>query len=151
VVVAGDPVGSGLVASLARPGGNVTGLSNVSVDLSAKQLQLLKETVPKASRVAVLSNPANPFHALAVKEVEVASRSLGVPLQILAVRGPDEFDSAFAPMTRARAGALLVLPGAMFFVHRTRLADVAAKNRLPEMHGLTIPQSILVRADQVIQ
>jgi len=136
MVIVADPVGSGLVASLARPAGNITGLSFLAVDLVAKQLELLKEAVPKASRVAILRNPTLPAHALMLREGEVAARSLRVQLQILEVRGPDEFESAFATMTRERAGAVLVLTDAMFFLHRARLADLAAKHRLPAMYGV---------------
>jgi putative ABC transport system substrate-binding protein len=128
----GDPVGLGLVASLARPGGNVTGLSfSVGTDIVGKWLELLKETVPKVRRVAVLSNPANPSHALAIESVIVAARAAGVQLQLLEARGPNEFDNAFAAMARERAGALLVMLG----FHRARLSDLAAKSRLPAMYG----------------
>jgi putative ABC transport system substrate-binding protein len=131
---AGDPA-VGLVASLARPGGNVTGLSfSVEMATFGKGLELLKETVPKVRRVAVLSNPANPAHALAIKEV--AARSVGVQLQLLVARGPSEIDSAFAAMARERAGALLVMADSTFGFHRTRLRDLAAKGRLPAMYGL---------------
>jgi putative ABC transport system substrate-binding protein len=131
---AGDP-GVGLVASLARPGGNVTGLSfSVEMATFGKGLELLKETVPKVRRVAVLSNPANPAHALAIKEV--AARSVGVQLQLLEARGANEFDRAFAAMAQERAGALLVMADSTFGFHRTRLRDLAAKGRLPAMYGL---------------
>jgi putative ABC transport system substrate-binding protein len=105
-----DPVQLGLVVSLGRPGGNVTGTTTLSTDLSIKQLELLKEAVPRAVRIAVLWNPSNPWHPLALKGVEAAARSLAVRLQILEVRGPEELDNAFATMTRERAGAVLVLP-----------------------------------------
>ncbi|MFQ5931807.1 MAG: ABC transporter substrate-binding protein [Nitrospiraceae bacterium] len=131
-----DPTGSGFVASLARPGRNVTGLSSQGVDVSAKRLQLLKEAVPMLSRAAVLWNPITSYGPLALKEMEVAAPSMGVQLQILRVRGPDEFDSAFAAMTRDRADALLVLSDPMLFFHRMRLADLAMKHRLPTMHAL---------------
>ncbi len=133
----GDPIGSGLVASLARPGGNVTGPSLLAPELVGKQLELLRETVPGVSRVAVLSNPANPIsQKLMLTEAEVAARSLGVQLLILGPRGPDEFDSAFAAMIRERAGALLVLADVGFFHHRIRIAELVAKSRLPAMFGL---------------
>ncbi len=132
----GDPVGLGLVASLARPGGNITGMSNVSVELAPKQLQLLKQAVPKVSRVAILWNPANQSHAPSLREMEVAARSLGVQLQPLEARGPDSFDNAFAAITRERAGALLLLGDGMFLQHRTRILDLVAKSRLPAMYGL---------------
>ena len=132
-----DPVASGFVASLARPGGNITGLSLfVGPEIFGKSLQLLKETVPRVSRVAVLRNPANVAHPLVLKEIEVAARSLGVQLQILEARGPEVFDSAFAAMTRERAGALFVLSDGMFLLNRTRLAELAAKHRLPAIYGL---------------
>lgn len=136
MIMTGDPVGVGLVASLARPGGNVTGISySVGVENVVKALELLKETVPKARLVAVLSNPANPAHALVTRDMKAAARSLGVPLQLLEVRGPNEFDDAFAAMARERVGALLVAPDTVFLSNRSRLADLAAKNQLPSMHG----------------
>jgi putative ABC transport system substrate-binding protein len=128
-----DPVGSGLVASLARPGGNITGLSLLSPELVGKQLEFLKEVLPTVSRVAVLRNPASPGHVLMVQEAEVAARALGVELHLLEARGPDEFDSAFAAMTSARVDALLVLGDTMFLTHRTRLADLAATSHLPSV------------------
>jgi putative ABC transport system substrate-binding protein len=100
----GDPVGLGLVASLARPGGNVTGVSfSVGMDIVGKGLELLREAIPKVRRVAVLSNPGNPAHALAIDNLKVVARSLGVHLQLLEARGPSEFDGAFAAMARERA------------------------------------------------
>ena len=108
----GDPVGLGLVASLARPGGNVTGLSyGVGLEIVGKQLELLKEAVPRVSRAAVLSNPANPSRDLNLREVEVAARALGVQLQRLEAQGPNDFDGAFAAMARERAGALCATAG----------------------------------------
>jgi len=133
-----DPVQLGLVVSLGRPGGNVTGTTTLSAELSIKQFELLKEVVPRAARIAVLWNPSNPWHPLALKGVEAAARSLAVQLQILEVRGPEEFDRAFAAMTRERAGAVLVLADPMGFFHRTRLADLAAKRRLPAMYGVRL-------------
>jgi putative ABC transport system substrate-binding protein len=132
-----DPVGTGLIASLARPGGNVTGVSGYAgLEIVAKQLELLKETVPKIRRVAILSNPANAYHQLAIREVNVAARSLGVQLQLLEARGPNEFDGAFAAMAKERVGGLLVLSDATFNNHRTRLADLAARSRLPAAYGV---------------
>src|SRR5262249_48683403 len=133
-----DPVGTGLIASLARPGGNVTGVSgSAGLEWVAKQLELLKETVPKVRRVAILSNPANAYHQLAIREVNVAARSLGVQLQLLQARGPNEFDGAFAAMAKERVGALLVLLDVIFNSHRTRLADLAARSRLPAAYGVS--------------
>jgi putative ABC transport system substrate-binding protein len=136
MVGVGDPVGSGLVASLARPGGNITGLSNLSTELVGKQLEFLKEVLPAVSRVAVLWNPANPAHALMVRAADVAAQALGVQLHLVEARGrgPDAFDSAFAAMTNAHAGALLVLADNIFFEHRRRLAELAAMSHLPTMH-----------------
>jgi putative ABC transport system substrate-binding protein len=131
-----DPVQLGLVASLARPGGNITGTTTLTVDLSIKQLELLKEAVPRASRVALLWNPDNPWHPLAVKGLQARSGSLGLQLQALEVRGPDAFDSAFHAMTTERAQALLVLADPMTFFYRRRLADLAIKHRLPMMGSL---------------
>ncbi len=128
-----DPVQLGLVASLARPGGNITGVTSLSIDLSIKQLELLREVVPRASRIAVLSNPDNPWHPLALNGLRDGHRSLGVQLQILEVRGPTELDSAFQTMSRERATAVLALADPMLFTHRRRLADLAVKHRLPLM------------------
>jgi len=131
-----DPVGLGFITSLARPGGNVTGLTfGVGMETAGKGLELLKEALPKVRRVAVLTNPANPGQPLALKNVKAAARSLGMQLQLLEVRGPDEFDGAFAAMARECVGALFVVSEAMFNLHRVRLADLAARNRLPSMHG----------------
>ena len=132
-----DPIGLGLIATLARPGGNVTGLTyGVGVEIVGKQLELLKQTVPKVRRVAVLSNPANPSTAVAISNVKVAARSLGVELQLLETRDPGEFDGAFAAMAKERAGALLVVADPGFGVHGTRLADLATTYGLPSMHGV---------------
>jgi len=131
-----DPVGSGLVTSLGRPGGNVTGLSGFSTEIVGKQLELLKEMAPKVSRVAILWNPANQSHPLLLREAEAAARLLRVQLQTLEARGPDDFEMAFAAVTRERAGALLVAADGMFLLHRARIADLAAKTRLPAMYGL---------------
>ena len=212
-VALGDPVALGLVASLAQPGGNITGLTNsVGPEIAGKQLELLKEVVPKVSRMAVLWNPNTRGNALALRETEIAARALGLELQPLEARSLNDFDRAFAAMTAKRAGALLVLGDVMFSTHRNRLADLAAKRRLPAMYparesveagwlmsygpntlelfrraatyvdrilkgakpadlpveqptkfelvinlktakslGLTIPQSLLLRADEVIQ
>jgi putative tryptophan/tyrosine transport system substrate-binding protein len=138
IVSVGDPVGSGLVASLAGPGGNITGLSVLSPERVGKQLEILKEVLPTVSRVAILWNPANPVHALTVRAAEMAAQPLGVQLHLAEARGPDAFDSAFAVMTRAHAGALLVLGDAMFRLHRSRLAELAAMSHLPTMHNVRV-------------
>jgi ABC-type uncharacterized transport system substrate-binding protein len=132
-----DPVGTGLIASLAHPGGNVTGVSGYAgLETVAKQLELLKETVPKIRRVAILLNPTNAYHSLAMREVNVAAQTLGVQLQLLEARDPNEFDGAFAAMAKERVGALLVLSDVIFNNHRTRLADLAARSRLPAVYGV---------------
>jgi len=132
-----DPVGIGLVPSLARPGGNVTGTSFMAPDLVGKQLELLKELVPKVSRVALLRHPTNPGSAPYLREAEAAARILGVRLQTLEARNSQEIDSAFAAMTRERAGALLIFPDALFGTQRRQIAELAAKRRLPAIHGGT--------------
>jgi putative ABC transport system substrate-binding protein len=130
----GDPVGTGVVASLARPGGNITGLSNTNVDLSAKRLELLKEVAPKVSRVAALWIPTNPVHQRGAKENEVAARQLRLQLQYLDVREPNGLDRAFGAITRERADSLFVFPDILMFVHRSRIVDFAARNRLPAVY-----------------
>jgi putative ABC transport system substrate-binding protein len=156
-----DPVASGLVARLPRPGGNITGLYSLYAELSPKRLELLKEVVPGLTRVAVLWNPANPGDAPIWRETEAAARSLGVQLQSLEVQRPDDFESAFGAATRERAGALITLRNPLIVTHKTRIVNLAAKSQLPAMYddrdktakalGLTIPQSVLFRADQVIE
>jgi putative ABC transport system substrate-binding protein len=135
---AGDPVTIGLVTSLARPDGNVTGLSLLAPELVGKRLELLKQAVPGVSRVAALWQPGfvgERTEKDMLKEVEVAARALGVRLQFVEARGPADFDRAFSDMTRARAGALTLLGSAMFANERRRLVDLAAKNRLPGVYG----------------
>jgi putative tryptophan/tyrosine transport system substrate-binding protein len=137
-----DPVGQGLTASLARPGGNVTGLSySVGQEIFGKQLALLKEAVPKVHRVAVVWNPTISGLAPAIGEVKIAARALGLQVLVLEVRGPNDFDTAFA-MAKERVGGLLVLVDSMFSFHRTRLADLAAKNRLPAVYTNRLPVEV---------
>jgi putative ABC transport system substrate-binding protein len=126
-----DPVASGLAASLARPGGNVTGLSLMQPEVTGKRLQLLKEVVPKVSRVAVLWNPSTSSLLPLLRETQAAARTLGVQLQVVEVRGPTELDSAFSAMTRDRARALVVLPDPIYQDRRGQIAALAAKSRLP--------------------
>ncbi len=128
-----DPVGAGLVASLGRPGGNVTGLTTQDADLSGKRLEMLLEVVPKVSRFAVLIDETSLGSILIARGTQVAAQSLGVQLQSLGVRGPGELDRAFSAMKEARAGALIVESSSLLFTSRTRLADLALKNRLPTM------------------
>jgi len=131
-VNAADPVANGLVTSLARPGGNVTGLSTIGRDLVGKCLELLPQAVPGVSRVAVLWDPGDSANLL--KRAEAAGQALGVRLQFVEVRGPADFDRLFSEMVGARAGAVTVLPSTMFANERGRLADLAAKNRLPAVY-----------------
>jgi putative ABC transport system substrate-binding protein len=131
MATSGDPVGAGLVASLSRPGGNVTGLSSVAPDLNGKQLQLLKEAVPKVSRVAILYDRTNLATVLGVKEVQVAAPALGLTVQPLEVRASDDFGPAFDAMTRERAEALFTFGDPFTITHQRRILDFAAKRRLP--------------------
>ena len=136
MIFASDPVELGLVASLRRPGGNITGTTlTPGPEIFGKQLQILKETIPQASRMAILSNPADPSFAPQVREVEAAARALGIRLQQVGARGPEEFDNAFAAMARERTEALLVGATSTFLAHRTRLAELAVKGRLPTMYS----------------
>ena len=131
-----DPVSVGLVASLARPGGNITGLtSSLGPEIAGKQLELLKETVPTASRVSALWNPDTPGNGLALKEAEAAARALGVELHPVEVRRQEAFESAFAVIAATRTDALHVLADVMFLTYRARLARLAAKSRLPAMYA----------------
>jgi len=137
--VAADPVTDGLVASLARPGGNVTGSSYLGTDLIGKLLELLKQAVPGVVRVAVLRQPSfvpERTEKDIQKGAEVAARALGLQLHFVEARGPDDFERAFLDMTKARAGALMALGGNMFFSERRRLVNLAATNRLPGVYGL---------------
>lgn len=207
-----NPVETGLVTSLARPGGNITGLTVSGGTLSRKRLELLREVVPKVSRVAVLMDPTNPAHFVFWRETEIAAQLLRVRLQRVDARAPDEIEAAFVSIAKARAQALVVFTEPMIYSQRSRIADLAARNRLPTVNmikghaeagdlitygpdyrdlyrrtaeivdkilkgakpadipieeptklelvvnlktaralGLTIPQSILLRADQVIE
>ena len=130
-----DAVGTGFVASLARPGGNITGLEFLSADLAGKRLQLLRETIPGLSRVAVLWNPSAPEAAPQWKITQAAAQTLGIQLQSLEVRRSDEFASALQAATRKRAGALIMLDDTLLYTHGTKIVDLAAKGRLPVMYG----------------
>ena len=138
IVIAGgaDPVGLGLVANLARPGGNVTGSVGSVEDLYAKRLQLLKEAIPNARRVAILSNPASMTQPMSVSSAKAAASSLGVALQLLEVRAPNDFDGAFATMAKDRAEALLVVADPLFGTHAGRLAELVATYRLPSIYAV---------------
>jgi ABC-type uncharacterized transport system substrate-binding protein len=129
-----DPVGNGFVESLARPGGNITGLSTLSSELSGKRLELLKEVVSKVSRVAVLGNSAVPGNALVLKEIEIAAESFGVQIQSLELQAPADIETAFRDARKGRAGAVLVLNNPVLSAQRRRAADLAVKNRLPAIY-----------------
>jgi putative tryptophan/tyrosine transport system substrate-binding protein len=130
-----DPVGLGHVASLARPGGNITGLTVILTDLAAKGLEILKEAVPGATRIGVLFSPTAPSHRPAVQALETAGEKLGVQLLMAPVRTVDDFDGAFVTMARERVGGFFVPAEALTVSHRARLAELALKHRLPGMFG----------------
>ena len=136
MAIHGDPVGSGLVASLAKPGKNVTGVSTLGPELVGKRLQLLKEVIPGISRVAVLSNPTDTAQALLLREAQVAARSLKVRLQVLEARAPSDFAGAFSAMTKERARGVIILASSMFYAERIRIAELAARSRLPAIYGV---------------
>src|SRR5882672_3626515 len=131
--VSGDPVGVGLVASLARPGGNVTGLSSISPDLNGKRLELLTEAVPGLTRVALLLEAGDPRRHSQLHDHETAARVLGVHLQPLEVRGPDEFSGAFQAAIEGQAQALIMVGSPLFSMQRAQLAELALASRLPTM------------------
>ena len=134
MVTTGDPVAGGLVESLARPGANVTGVTTIAQELSAKRLELLKEAVPSVRRVAVLTNPDSPYTALFAKDAATAAQSVGVELQILQAHSPGEFDAAFAAMRSGNAQALMVVADIMFNTQHARIVELAAKSRLPAVY-----------------
>ena len=131
MVAVGDPVATGLVASLARPGGNITGLTSISVEMEGKRLELLREVVPKVSHIAVLWNAASPIQVIEEGEVRAAARVLGIKMLSLGVRTREEIDDALATIIGERPDALLVLADRLFLHHRTRIMDFAAQERLP--------------------
>jgi putative tryptophan/tyrosine transport system substrate-binding protein len=133
-----DPVGSGLVANLARPGGNITGWTHLAgLELNAKRLEVLKDAAPRATRIGALWNPANPVHRPGLKELEVAALTLKVQLHPVGVQDPKEIESAFSVLAQKHVEALTVFPDGMFFAERRRIIDLAAKSRLPAMYGIT--------------
>jgi putative ABC transport system substrate-binding protein len=134
MAIAGDPVGSGHVASLGRPGGNITGLTNLAPELGGKRLELLKEVIPGLSRVAILADSTNPIFALQLREVESAAQALKLQLQILEVREPNDFDSAFGAAKKGHAGAVSTLASAFLGGQRQKLVNFAEKSRLPAMY-----------------
>jgi putative ABC transport system substrate-binding protein len=136
MAAAGDPVATGLVANLARPGSNITGLSQMNRELMGKRLELLKEIAPRLSRVAVMWNPEDPISAVSWQEMQLPSRQLGLELLSLEVRSASDFPKAFEQTLSGRAGALAILPNPVFVTNLKRIADFAAKNRLPSMFHL---------------
>jgi len=133
MVSVADPVGTGFIASLARPGGNITGVSNNDVGLAAKRLGLLKEVLPKLSLVAVLRNPTSPAGELQSRETQTAARSLGIEIQLVDVRDPKELESAFAAMVKGRAGAFTVMGDPLFLSQQKQIANLAMTKRLPSV------------------
>ena len=130
-----NPVESGVVTSLARPGGNITGLTSLTHDLSGKRLELIKEAVPKLSRVAVFVNPSEPSLASSLKEFEAVAKVLGVTVYPFEIRSAEDIDKGFQAATNIRAGALMAISDPITFTNRKRVADLAIKNRLPSIHG----------------
>ena len=139
VMGAGDPVGTGLVTSLARPGGNVTGLSEISTELAPKRLELLKEVAPTASRVAVLWNAADPAMNLRYREIETAANAMHIELRPLGVREPEDFDEAFGVMRRDRPDAMVMITDALMGLNRKRVVEFATENRLPTIYEVREP------------
>ena len=135
VAIHTDPVESGLVASLAKPGKNVTGLSTLTRELVGKRLQLLKEAIPGISRMAVLWNPTVAPQVLELKEAKAAAQALKVRLQVLEARAPSDFPGAFSAMTRERAGGVFIMTSSMFYAERTRIAELAAQSGVPAIYG----------------
>jgi ABC-type uncharacterized transport system substrate-binding protein len=135
MAIVADPVGSGLVTSLAHPGGNVTGLSSMGAELSAKRLQLLKQAIPPVARVAVLWNPNTLWHTKVLEELKEAALSLSIELSLVGARTPDEFSPAFSAVSQAHAQAIYVLDDAVFTAHREMFVKLASKARLPVIYG----------------
>jgi putative ABC transport system substrate-binding protein len=138
VGISGDPVQTGLVASLARPGGNITGIAILTDELELKNLQLLKEAFPGVTRVAVLWNPDNPVWPPALKRLQAAAPVLGVTIQPLAVRNPGDLEAVFAAATKGNAGALLVVREQLFSLHRQQIVNFVTTHRLPAIYGAPI-------------
>jgi putative ABC transport system substrate-binding protein len=133
MVAVGDPVGTGLVPSLARPDGNLTGLSSVAPDLEGKRLELLREIVPSVSRIAVFINSANPFHATSMRQAQSAGKTLGVKVQQYDIRKSEDLDGAFAAIRKERPDALLILADRVFLHNRERIVDFTEEQRLPNV------------------
>jgi putative ABC transport system substrate-binding protein len=133
MVAVGDPVGTGLVPSLARPDGNLTGLSSVAPDLEGKRLELLREIVPSVSRIAVFINSVNPFHATSMRQAQSAGKTLGVKVQQYDIRKSEDLDGAFAAIRKERPDALLILADRVFLHNRERIVDFTEEQRLPNV------------------
>jgi putative ABC transport system substrate-binding protein len=136
MIASGDPLGTGLAASLARPGGNVTGLSLMVPDIGGKRLELLKELLPQISQVAVLWDAANPYPENVFRETQIAARVLGITIQSLEVKGPDDFNYAFELAKRQRPDTLIAVEDPLTITHRHRIVDFAANSQLPAIYGL---------------
>jgi putative ABC transport system substrate-binding protein len=135
MIAVGDPVDTGLVQSLARPGGNLTGLSSIAPDLEGKRLELLREILPNLSRVGMFMNSANPFHTLSVRQARAAAGALGIKLQLLDVRTSEDLDAAFVAILKERPEALHILADRVFLHNRARMMDFATKQRLPNVNA----------------
>jgi putative ABC transport system substrate-binding protein len=135
MVAVGDPVGTGIVASLNRPGGNITGLTSISPELEGKRIELLREVIPKLSRIAVLWNPKNAYHAIENKEVEAAAAALRMKVLYLGVEAQEQIGNAFAQILKERPGALLVLADRVFLHNRALIMDFATKHHLPGVYA----------------
>jgi putative tryptophan/tyrosine transport system substrate-binding protein len=135
MVAVGDPVGTGIVPSLARPGGNITGLSSIAPDLEGKRLELLREVVPQLSRVAFFFNPLNPFHVGSTRQARVAAQALHIKLLELDVAKAEDLDGAFATILKERPDALLILADRVYLHNRERMMDFAAQSRLPSVNA----------------
>jgi putative ABC transport system substrate-binding protein len=130
-----DPIGAGHVASLSRPGGNITGLSELITEINAKALEMLKEAVPRATRIGVVWNPTTPSQVPGMQSVEAAGKRLGLELYLVSAVTVEDFDGAFASMARENVGGVFVVPAPITFIQRARLAELALKHRLPTMFG----------------
>jgi len=134
MAASGDPIGTGLVASLARPGGNITGLSALRPELEEQRLEILKEAVPGLTRVALLWKPTHPLHQVMAHDTQRVAQGLGIQLQLVGVPGDTDFEAAFATMTQGGAEAFIVAPDSVFLFHRDRIAALAAQHRLPAIY-----------------
>jgi putative tryptophan/tyrosine transport system substrate-binding protein len=134
-IAVGDPVGTGVVPNLGRPGGNITGLSSIAPDLEGKRLELLREVVPKLSHVAFFLNPANAFHTASMRQARVAAQSLGIKLQPMEVNKSEQLDGAFASIVKEKPDALLILADRVFLHNRKRMMEFAIQQRLPSVNA----------------